>query len=372
MSIAKIGDLHIGARQGSKHVREFIKDYIINYFLPEIDMVDIKEIFQFGDMFDVRKHLYGRDRYWLTKELVPELRRRKMVWHTIVGNHDISMEESNHVNWPALLEDIAPDVFRVYSEPTEIVLDGVKVLAMPWINKENYARCVKAIEDTDAKVMYAHLELAGFKMYQSSTCDHGQIDLSLLAKFDKVETGHFHTRSADKNVEYLGSPYHLTWEDYKDGCNRGFYVEDLDKPGSNMFIPNDPERTLFRVINYDYSKIPADQIDDWKSTEWLNDGLGLRGQIVRVVVTNRDNVKHYEAFTDAMKRCQCVDYNYSDMTVTISTEKIEVTEEMIATDAVEVLKTDIRAAENIQRKDSVCKLAERYFSAAQQRLALDI
>lgn len=372
MPIAKLGDLHIGARQGSKHVRSFIKSYIMEYFLPEIDEVGIKEIFQFGDMFDVRKFLYGRDKHWLTYELVPELRRRGMVWHTIVGNHDISMEESNDVNWPSFLQDIAPDVFHVYSEPTEIMLDGTKVLAMPWINKQNYDQCVKAIEETDARIMYAHLELAGFKMYQSSTCDKGQLDLALLAKFDKVETGHFHTRSAEKNIEYLGSPYHLTWEDYKDGNNRGFYVDDLSKPNASMFIPNNPNQTMFRVINYDFSAIQPDEVDNWKSVEWLNDTLGLKGQIVRIVVTNRDNVKHYEAFTDAMKRCQCVDYNYSDMTVTISTEKIEVTEEMIATDAVEVLKADIMGSENIQRKDAVCKLAERYYSAAQQRLALDI
>lgn len=372
MPFAKIADLHIGSRQGSKHVRNFIKNYIINYFLPEIDDVGIKTIVQFGDMFDVRKFLYGRDKDWLTKELVPELRRRGMIWHTIVGNHDISMEETNDINWPSFLQDVAPDVFVVYSKPTEIVLDGVKVLMMPWINKTNYTECVDAITNTDARIMYAHLELAGFKMYQSSVCDKGQIDLALLAKFDKVETGHFHTRSEDKNIEYLGSPYHLTWEDYKDGANRGFYVDDLSNPNAKMFIPNNPNQTMFRVVTYDYSSIKPEDIDNWKSVDWLNDTLGLKGQIVRIIVTNRDNIKHYEAFTDAMKRCQCVDYNYSDMTVTISTEKIEVTEEMIATDAVEVLKTDIMSAENVQRKESVCKLAERYYTAAQQKMAMDI
>ena len=41
---------------------------------------------------------------------------------------------------------------------------------------------------------------------------------------------------------------------------------------------------------------------------------------------------------------------------------------MVAADAVEVLKSDVRAANNIQRPDAVCKLAEKFYESAQQRL----
>ena len=71
MAIAKIGDLHIGSRNGSRYVRDFIKNYLINYFIPELVDSDIKEVWQFGDTFDVRKFMYGRDKDWLKDELCP-------------------------------------------------------------------------------------------------------------------------------------------------------------------------------------------------------------------------------------------------------------------------------------------------------------
>lgn len=370
MPIAKIGDLHIGSRQGSQYVRDFIKNYLINYFIPELKENGITKVVSFGDMFDVRKFMYGRDKDWLSEELVPALRDAGITWDGIIGNHDITLADSNRINWPSTLQDMAPDVFTFFSEPTEVEYDGVKVLMMPWINKENYNQAVKAIEDSTAQFMFAHLELAGFKMYQSSVCDHGQIDVSLLSKFHRVDTGHFHTRSYDSNINYLGSPYHLTWEDHKDGDNRGFYIDDLTI-GGDVFVKNNATQTLFRVLSYDYSSIPREELDSWHDVEWLNKTLGIEGQVVKVVVKNRDNAKHYQAFCDVLKRCACIDYNFIDTTTTISTEHIEVTEEMMTVDAVEVLKKDITQAENIQRKDSVCKLAEHYFTKAQNRISVE-
>lgn len=367
MAIAKIGDLHVGTRGGSRYVRDFIKNYLIKYFIPELVDAGIKEVWQFGDFFDVRKFMYGRDKDWLKDEFTPALRTAGIKWNGLIGNHDITLEESNRINWPSVLVDFAPDVFTYYSEATEVMVEGKKVLVLPWINKENYARSVQMIQDTDAEFCFAHLELAGFKMYQSSVCDHGQIDLALLSKFTRVDTGHFHTRSFEGNVQYLGTPYHLTWEDYKDGNNRGFYVDDLT-PGGEMFIQNSHEQTLFRVLDYDYSKLSSDEEGKWIDPDWLNNVLGIEGQIVKVIVQNRDNAKHYEKFCDALKRCKCIDYNFIDRTVTVAAEKVEVTEEMVATDAVEVLKADIRAADNIQRPESVCKLAERFYNSAQLRL----
>lgn len=369
MAIAKIGDLHIGSRQGSQYIRQFIKSYLMDYFIPELVENDIKEVYQFGDMFDIRKFLYGDDKQWLEYELTPTLREHGIHWSMLVGNHDITKADSNRVNWPSWLRGIAPDVYTVYDEVCEDFIGGVKVLMLPWINKENYARSVKAIEETDAQYCFAHLELAGFKMYQSSVCDHGQIDTNLLSKFKRVDTGHFHTRSFEDNIQYLGTPFHLTWEDHKDGDNRGFYIDDLTD-GGETFIKNDAHQTLFRVIEYDYTKITPELMDAWKDPQWLENKLGLLGQVIKIVVNNRDNSKHYEAFCDAMKRIQCVDYNYIDNTVTISAEKIVITEEMITTDPVDIFKKDIEISTNIQRKSEVSKLAEAFYTAAQQKMAL--
>ena len=50
-----------------------------------------------------------------------------------------------------------------------------------------------------------------------------------------VCTGHYHHKSTEKNINYLGSPYEMTWMDYEDP--KGFHIIDTET------------RELTRVVN---------------------------------------------------------------------------------------------------------------------------
>jgi DNA repair exonuclease SbcCD nuclease subunit len=39
--------------------------------------------------------------------------------------------------------------------------------------------------------------------------------------------GHFHHKSNDGHIFYLGTPYEITWSDY--GNEKGFHIFDFDK-----------------------------------------------------------------------------------------------------------------------------------------------
>ena len=62
------------------------------------------------------------------------------------------------------------------------------------------------IKKSKSKVAMGHLELNGFQVNQQIVMDHGT-DSCPFQKFEKVFAGHYHTRSTDGKVFYLGNPY---------------------------------------------------------------------------------------------------------------------------------------------------------------------
>lgn len=369
--IAMIGDGHIGARTGSEFMRQFIKGYILDYFLPYCKDNGIHYVIQAGDFFDVRKFLYGRDRDWLVNEFVPKTIECEVEWHLDVGNHDITLGDDTKINWPEWLAAESKGYVVSYSKPTEVVLGDseTKFLFLPWITNDNYETTLNAIEATDAPYCIGHLELAGFPMYQGSISEKGTICASKFKKFKAVYTGHFHTISQDGNIQYIGAPYHLNWQDHKDGTNRGFWI--FDENNEAKLIRNGEDRSVFRVLTYNQETMQASDHKNWADKDWLDDVLGIRGQIVRVVVENRDNNAQYKKFNDALKRANTIDYMVVDKTIATSTAQVEVKEEVIQQDVLEVLHEKVKGTEGIRHVEVASKLDYLYANASNGGLISD-
>ena len=81
---------------------------------------------------------------------------------------------------------------------------------------------------------------------------HGH-DKSLFSKFDTVMSGHFHKKSDDGQIFYLGSQYELTWSDYNDP--KHFHIWDTDTgeltPIRNPLTIHDKLYYNDRDTNYD-------------------------------------------------------------------------------------------------------------------------
>lgn len=76
--------------------------------------------------------------------------------------------------------------------------------------------------------------------------NRGGIDKELFKKFQLVFSGHYHTRSNDGQVYYLGNPYQMYWNDV--GDIRGFNVIDTETYEME-FIQN--PYTMFEKVYYD-------------------------------------------------------------------------------------------------------------------------
>ncbi len=233
MKIAVIGDLHWGARNDNQEFLNYFQRFFDNVFFPELEERGISNVLQVGDFVDRRKFISFVTLNHVREKIFGESHKRGITWDILVGNHDTPYKNTNEIN---SLQELFSQYKGIsfYPDPTEINLDGLDILLLPWINASNQATSMKAINETKAQVAFGHLEINGFEMHPGAVCDHG-IEASIFNKFDMVCSGHFHKKSNSSNIFYLGTPYQIMWTDYNQ--EKGFYIFDTDTRDLE-FIPN--------------------------------------------------------------------------------------------------------------------------------------
>jgi hypothetical protein len=155
---------------------------------------------------------------------------------------------------------------------------------LPWINSENRDDVLKLLETSDADICCGHLELNGFEVTPGMTMDHG-MDAGLFHRFNRVWSGHFHHRSKKGNVQYLGNPYQMYWNDYKD--TRGFHIYDTQSDKLE-FIPNPFE--IFEKIIYDDTAGNYNELDvsDYKDKH------------TKIIVSEKRDYQMFETLVDRL------------------------------------------------------------------------
>ena len=263
MKIAIITDTHWGARNDSPVFLKYFKRFYDEIFFPYLDEHNIKTCIHMGDVVDRRKFINYKTLKDLRENFINRLWKMGIDTHIIIGNHDTFYKNTNNVN--SIVElftsyDGQTEPW-MYAKPKEVVFDGLKCFMQPWICDDNREESLDMISKTDAQILFGHLEVAGFEMHLGQKSFDG-LPHSVFDKFDYAFSGHFHHKSDNGTIFYLGNPYQITWSDYKD--TRGFHIFDT-KSRSIEFIVNpleifhkiyynDEEMTLETIQNEDYSK----------------------------------------------------------------------------------------------------------------------
>ena len=269
MKVAIITDQHFGARKNSKLFHDYFLKFYNEVFFPTLEKEGITTVIDMGDTFDSRKGIDFSALSWVIKNnYYDRLRDMGVTVHTVVGNHTAYYKNTNEVNAVDLLLREYDNVI-VYSEATEAKVDNLDVLFVPWINQDNEEQTLKLIDKTSCPVAMGHLELIGFRVHRGYIMDHGT-DTKVFDKFDRVYSGHYHTRSDNGKIYYLGNPYEMFWNDCKD--TRGFHIFDTE---TLEHVPvNNPNR-LFYTIYYE---------DDDHQTF---DAREYKDKIVKVIVRKK-------------------------------------------------------------------------------------
>ena len=281
MKIAIITDQHFGARKNSKLFHDYFLRFYNDVFFPTLEQEGITTIVDMGDTFDSRKGIDFSALSWAKDNYYDRLKEMGITVHTVVGNHTAYYKNTNEVNAVDLLLREYENV-KVYSEVESIMVDNLNVLLVPWINSDNEEKSVSLINKSTAPVCMGHLELKGFRVHRGYIMDHGT-DCNIFEKFDRVYSGHYHTRSNQGEIYYLGNPYEMFWNDC--GDTRGFHLFDTE---TLEHTPINNPYQLFSIIYY--------EDDDYQ----LFDTTKYTNKIVKLIVRKKSDTKKFEKFVDKL------------------------------------------------------------------------
>lgn len=272
MKILLITDQHFGVRNDNQAFINLYKKFYGEIVIPFIKAANIRQVIALGDTFDKRRSVNFMSLAEAKQMWFDPLDDLGVRMHMLVGNHDIYYKNTLRINAPReLLAEYSNIV--IHDTPTTVVFDGLSILLLPWICDDNRDRAFSEISNTDARICMGHLELNGFEAHPGHVMLNG-MDASLFDKFDRVFSGHYHMKSSNKNITYLGNPYQLYWNDY--GCKRGFHVFDTETL-KLTFYRNPFE--MFHKIHY-------------------NDGMdvpdNIEGTFVKLIVENKGDYANFD------------------------------------------------------------------------------
>ena len=297
MKVAIITDQHFGARGDAIHFLDYYEKFYRETFFRIIDENNINTVLILGDTFDRRKYINFHSLQRAKTMFFDELQKRDIVVYMLVGNHDTYYKNTNDVNSPNLLLSEYFNI-TVINTPQTIHLDYANetsdICMMPWICADNYDQSLQEIKMTNATICMGHFEIQGFTMHRGAVCTDG-LEPSIFDKFDLVFSGHYHHRSNNGSIHYLGNPYELTWMDYNDP--RGFHLFDLSTRELE-FIEN-PNRMFHRIV-YD------DKVESLQSITQKDLSI-YSGKYVKVVVVNKTNPYMFDVFINNLYKVNPVD-----------------------------------------------------------------
>ena len=275
MKIALINDTHAGARGDDPRFNEFFFKFWEGTFFPYLKENNIKHICHLGDVVDRRKFISFVTLNSWRKRFFDVLQTEGINMDVIVGNHDVTYKNTNEINAMHELFDHYTNI-NVMIEPKDMEYDGLSVAMVPWINSSNYEQVLEFLKTTKSQVVFGHFEIAGFEMDRGNVC-HTGMDKSTFDRFDMVLSGHFHHKSTNGSIHYLGNQYEITWADYNDP--RGFHVFDTET--RELTFVSNPNR-MFHKINYDDA---TTDFAYWQAFDYS----ALKDCYVKIVVLNKQN-----------------------------------------------------------------------------------
>lgn len=340
MKLLLITDQHFGVRNDNLSFVEKYKQFYNSVVIPFITAYNIKHVISLGDTFDKRKSinfnsLDAAKDMWFTplSELGVQL-------HMLVGNHDIYFKNTLRINAPRQLLGEYSNI-TVYDSPTTVKFDNTDLLLLPWICDDNRDVAFREIANSPADVCLGHLEFNGFESVPGFAMT-GALDPSIMSRFKKVLSGHFHHRSSKGNITYLGNPYQLYWNDY--GCKRGFHVLDTDDLSLTFY--RNPFPTFHKIFYNDMTELP--------------DEKELENCWVKIVVEDKKDYARFDSFIRTIQ-----EYPLADLKIIEDMQsEIECDEVMETEDTLTMLESYIDEGEFKVNKDNIKTLIKTLYLEA--------
>lgn len=275
-------DTHLGRNNNDKSELEITEKFF--EWIVEISIqYEINKFIHLGDYFDNRKSI-AIPTLSKSLDIINMLTEVFDFSYLILGNHDCYYKNKPD---PNSLEIFSPlDDFK-NNHPIEVVTNPKKVeniLFVPWISDTNEIEKIKN-NDYDAEYVMGHLPINEITLNRYGRKSEREIfNISDFKEYKKVFSGHFHQKGSYSNIEYIGAPYHIS---FNDSGERGAYIFDSENESMEFIEYNGaPKYYILDGENYDENLIEGNNI---RIDFFNNIGLNKIDEIVKKVESLNPN-----------------------------------------------------------------------------------
>lgn len=282
MKIAILNDTHCGIRNSSDIFLDNAEKFYGDVFFPYLLENGIRHIVHLGDYYDNRKSInfraYNRNRI----HFLGPLRDHGIKMDIVCGNHDTYFKNTSVLNSLEEMLSHYTNEVNIIREPTVMQYGSLRMGLVPWIDDENQERSMDFLANANCDWIGGHFDIVGFEMLKGVECEHG-LDREVFRRYEKVLSGHFHTKSEQENITYLGSQLEFTWSDAHD--DKFFHVVDTET--REMTAIRNPHTLHYRIYYDDHDK----------DCQVLNLD-GVDGKFVKVQVINKSDQGAFDRFIE--------------------------------------------------------------------------
>ena len=185
-------------------------------------------------------------------------------------------------------------------------------------------------------------------MMAGITNPHG-MNADIFSRFERVLSGHFHTRSSQENVDYLGSQFEFTWADVDDP--KYFHVLDTE---TREVTPIRNPITIFKKIIYDDTK-----------TDYSNfDFSECEQKFIKLIVLNKNDLYMFDKFVDKLQSIDTYELKIAESFEEYLGESVEDSKVSLE-DTTELLDSYVEAVDTDLDKDHLKIELRKLYTEAQ-------
>ena len=348
MKVAILNDTHCGVRNSSDIFLDYQDRFYTEVFFPYCEEHGITQVLHLGDYYEHRKFVNFKALNSNRHHFLEPLKQKGMTMDIIPGNHDVYYKNTNELcSLKELLGYFTSNV-NIIMKPTVLDYDGLKFAVIPWINNANYQEYTKWAMNCEASMLGAHLELKGFDMMPGMPNPHG-MSADVFSRFEMVLSGHFHTKSTQGNVTYLGSQMEFTWAD----CDDPKYFHVLDTETRELEAIRNPI-TMFKKVIYDDTKMNYDKVDVKQYEK----------KFIKLIVINKNDLYMFDKFVDRLQSVDTYELKIAESFEEYMGESVE-DEKISLEDTTELLDSYVEAVETDLDKDHLKVELRKLYTEAQ-------
>ena len=254
--IIMLGDTHFGSKRFSEEVQKSKMRFIKEQLLPYMKENNIKNILQLGDLFDNRVNMNINFFYNFLNEFTDLLEKLDINLYVITGNHDIYFKESRKVGLLPILDRLYSN-FYLINDRTYANINNSKCYLVSWLLE---TETLTLNELKDVEYIFGHFEIRDFQLSKGILDKSSKLSNSFFDKLPNLKavySGHYHIKDSKGKINYIGTPFQLSYSDFKE--LKGFYV--IDENNNLEFIENKISPKYSKIYWNSFEDFPIEYVD---------------------------------------------------------------------------------------------------------------